>query len=310
MQKVNFVKLSPGGNTTILLNAQDTPPQKRAEVANMLMNNLHLGAEQVGFTNYTAAPPRLDMMGGEFCLNATRCLVYEMLHKKMFFPLQGTEDLFGLVQSSGINTPLQVRIKNGKTVPDSGQADCMVSILAENSPKNLQELEPGLTLVHVPGISHLLVNLNVYPQPQNPLDEAKKLIQRFNLQNLPACGVIFYQEQAASKPAPSELLPPSATLQSSLPNSGTFINCTIIPVVYVAATNSFVAETACGSGTMALAIALAKQAELIFLSVLQPSGETLRVKLEQHKITSNLCRLEVGGKVSLIARGTTYLHSL
>lgn len=87
---VNFYKIIPGGNPTLLFDAAGVSPKDRVAVANLAMSDMHLGAEQAGFItwpdflalqNYGPAQncalpkldlPKLDMMGGEFCGNAAR----------------------------------------------------------------------------------------------------------------------------------------------------------------------------------------------------------------------------------------------
>ena len=72
-----FWKVTPSGNPTILLKAEDVPPARRAEVANAVMSPQHIGGEQVGYIRLKGTP-RLDMMGGEFCLNATRAFAEDL----------------------------------------------------------------------------------------------------------------------------------------------------------------------------------------------------------------------------------------
>ena len=71
---VDFTKLSPGGNDTIIVQSP-VPAAKRATLARTLMSNQYVGGEQVGYL--TPAPAsgidaRLDMMGGELCVNGLR----------------------------------------------------------------------------------------------------------------------------------------------------------------------------------------------------------------------------------------------
>ncbi|MDL2307092.1 hypothetical protein LJC48_03570 [Desulfovibrio sp. OttesenSCG-928-C06] len=199
MQQLDFLKLIPGGNPTILVTTPVESGQRMA-LANKLMHPLHLQAEQVGYINLDAAPPSLDMMGGEFCLNATRSLVFEMARQKLLFPLDGTDDLFGLAQSSGAEKPLQVRVKNGKALvypkksgnsagsngvielsratgnsaENSAKAetgaitslDCLVSVEVHVDPDTITEIEPGAILVRLPGISHLLLDESIHRLPE------------------------------------------------------------------------------------------------------------------------------------------------
>ncbi len=293
MRKLSFTKLCPSGNPTILLNAQDVAPQERASASAALMQPLHLYAEQVGFVDMLACPPRLDMMGGEFCLNATRGLVYEMLRQKRFFPLQGIDDLFGLARCSGTDATLQVRVKLGKTRAANAPAECSVIMLEELRPDTLRQLEDGITLARVPGIAHLLVDEAKHPRPADHMQAAKEYMARYSLLKEPACGVIWHKVM----PAPPTLTPPP----------GHFISCAITPVVHVAETNSLVLESACGSGTLALALSHSGHGGLVFMSVQQPGGDILRARMECPPFGSRRCKVEVGGWVRLVAEGETYL---
>lgn len=77
MTALSFSKLIPGGNPTILLHDPDLDGPELALASARLMSPLHLQAEQVGALHPGRADgttlPRLRMMGGEFCVNATRC---------------------------------------------------------------------------------------------------------------------------------------------------------------------------------------------------------------------------------------------
>ena len=69
--KIQFVKANPSGNTTILA-LTPLPRDKYAQAASLLMNDNVIGAEQVGYVEKTESGSRLEMMGGEFCANASR----------------------------------------------------------------------------------------------------------------------------------------------------------------------------------------------------------------------------------------------
>ena len=71
---LSFQAADPAGNITLLVTTP-VPPQDYPAVAARLLSIRELDAEQVGFL----VPPqgegalRLEMMGGEFCVNALRC---------------------------------------------------------------------------------------------------------------------------------------------------------------------------------------------------------------------------------------------
>ncbi len=96
--------LNPGGNITALINGIPATRSRRKRINDAVMKNF-ANVEQVGFFDSAAA--RLEMAGGEFCGNATRCLTYLLLGGK-----PGKLSL----NVSGINTKLEGRIDTSKLV--------------------------------------------------------------------------------------------------------------------------------------------------------------------------------------------------
>jgi hypothetical protein len=290
MPKLRFVKISPSGNPTLLLEAGQVEAPQRAALASILMSPLHLGAEQVGFVDWRNPSPRLEMMGGEFCLNAVRALAYEMLRRGRFLPLQKSADLFGLAQCSGLPGAVQVRVcKNA----EENAAECHVLLRLAPAGQSVIPLEEGIVLARLPGIAHLLLDEEKHPPETNSPEEAALLLKRFRhlLAGEPACGII--RHRPCPPPNPPEKRPGLQEARS------------IAPLVHVEATWSYVRESACGSGSLALALSLAASRGdgVLLLHVLQPSGEFLRLFLDFSR--PGLCLAEVGGRVSLIAEGET-----
>jgi hypothetical protein len=303
MLNLQFLKLSPGGNPTILVTAPQIPIGEHRKIAGQLMHPLHLQAEQTGFVCLEHTPPRLDMMGKEFCLNAARCLALVMAHTNRFIPLDGQDDFFGLLSCSGCLQPLQVRVKNGNKFSRHGKLapaaplECFVSIAYRPGDFTLQQTAPGVIFARLPGICHLLLDENILPAPENTVSAAADWRRKMNLDKEDACGVIWHKQE-----------------QNSLYR--------ITPVVYVAATGSSVPESACGSGTLALALALESMQNRaaagdkadLEIDVLQPSGEALHTRLALRTETtaptahgSFACTVEIGGQVRLRAKGEAYI---
>jgi hypothetical protein len=304
MRNLQFLKLSPGGNPTILVHAPQIPVAEHRKIAEKLMHPLHLQAEQTGFICLEHIPPRLDMMGQEFCLNAARCLALVMAHTHRFIPLDGQDDFFGLISCSGCLQPLRVRVKNGNKLSRRNELapetplECFASIAYQPGDFTLRRTAPGVVLARLPGICHLLLDETILPTPENIVSAAASWRRKMNLDQEDACGVVWHRQE-----------------QSALYR--------ITPVVHVAATGSSVPESACGSGTLALVLTLAMEstqnrtsaegkAELE-IDVLQPSGETLHARLAPRAETtaptaeSFACTVEIGGPVHLCARGETYI---
>ena len=70
---IHYLKFSPTGNITILVTTP-VPRDRQGEIAARLLAPDCVGGEQVGFIEPPSDPraaARLQMMGGEFCGNAT-----------------------------------------------------------------------------------------------------------------------------------------------------------------------------------------------------------------------------------------------
>ena len=117
----DFWKICPSGNPTILLRAEDFETD-RITVSTQIMNDLHLGAEQVGFINMPDAPAQnaffnLEMMGGEFCLNATRAFALLLAQRNLLPEIPSAKESAGIktwtgeITSSGVNHKIEVQVK-------------------------------------------------------------------------------------------------------------------------------------------------------------------------------------------------------
>ncbi|MCC8194609.1 MAG: diaminopimelate epimerase [Deltaproteobacteria bacterium] len=289
-RSVPFYKLSPGGNPTILVRDDNllsfgTTAQERAAIARAFMDPDILGAEQVGFLDTSRPLPHMEMMGGEFCVNAIRsaALVFAMLGLLPQTPVSGHYE--GTITASGTVDPVRVRVRisSVKTGTPATEGDAAVAVsFASAAPKDLvREYPNGETLVHLPGITHLLLDAARHPLPESPLAAAAAKRKEHGLENREAAGVIWYA------PAPDGAV-------------------SITPVVHVAATGSSVAETACGSGSLALALLLARSGTTN-IAVRQPSGHDIRVSFEQPATPSSPLTAWIDGIVRLTADGTAHL---
>ena len=252
---IKFYKVSPGGNTTILLDATGVEPGLRPALANIAMNPLHLSAEQVGFIDWprkttkgktkktvpsptsltlekpkqnnpslssVAEPlPSLNMMGGEFCANACRSYAAVLaLEADKPFPWRGE------ISSSGIKNPVSCFVQEY-----NGQLDSAITVPLSNQ-VSIDPFEGG-ALVRLPGITHILLP-GSDEQHSEMLQDLKACAnnwkRKFNLTSEPAVGCIWY----------------------NLTKKG----ASMLPLVWVRDTDSYCLETACGSGAMALGLYL------------------------------------------------------
>ena len=274
----DFWKMTPGGNPTILLKAEDFPPQIRASVANAVMDSQHIGAEQVGYVRLSGTP-RLDMMGGEFCLNATRSFALLLAERGLL--AQEGDVLTGRVEVSGVSSDVAVRVLKQRNGLPFAEACLHFSDLPMP-----EDFPGGLRLVRVPGIAHIL--------QEGPLP-GEKLLPEFCERQRLLCGV------AAEEAVGHMWL---SSVESAAPDVA---EAELRPVVWVRDTGSLCSESACGSGTLACALALHAEKGCTHCTIRQPSGHCLSVRMEK---TAGGWDIWVGGPVRMTASGKTDLTGL
>lgn len=102
--KLQFVKVNPVENMTILVESL-VPREDYASISQCLMNYASLHAEQVGFMEGR----HLQMMGGEFCGNASRSFAAYLA----FRDLQFEKEKIYEITCSGCSHPLSVWVRQG-----------------------------------------------------------------------------------------------------------------------------------------------------------------------------------------------------
>ncbi|MEG2172822.1 MAG: hypothetical protein RRY29_06135 [Desulfovibrionaceae bacterium] len=281
MPTLSFFKCSPGGNPTLLLPAAGLSPCQQEYVANTLLNPLHLYAEQVGFIDLHT--PSLRMAGGEFCVNATRSLGALLALHGLLRPRPNATDgmLYGTACISGLDSPIRLEVQP----PQQPEQRCLQSAALVPLPNSVccQPLEPGINLVVLPGIAHILIDASQHPLSAQWQADAARLRQRFALEHHDAVGCIWWEKQGEA--------------------------VRMRPIVWVRALHSACYESSCGSGAMACALLLhrlqspplpEKDARY---TLWQPSGTALCVSYLPH--TS--C-MRIDGPVTLVAEGTVYIE--
>lgn len=107
MSTIPFVKFWPGGNTTALV-VEKFPREQYVSIARKILDENKI-IEQVGFLEKPENPRaaiRLQMMGGEFCGNATRATAY-------FWAMKTRLKSFK-IEVSGFSELLSAKINNDK----------------------------------------------------------------------------------------------------------------------------------------------------------------------------------------------------
>lgn len=278
MRILPFVKYSPCGNTTILI--RDTPlsPAARARCAAEIIASGHLEAEQAGFADLKASPPRLDMMGGEFCVNATRSFAVELLEEGRLIP---DGDAFsGAVSVSGVAERLSVRVR--RLAANRFEAAALLDLPLAPP---VAEVGEGIRLVRVPGIAHLVLDAETHPLPRDKDRDTAALFARYGLLDDDAAGCIWLRRESSG--------------------------WRITPFVRVRDTGTTYAETACGSGTLAASVVcrMFRGCGDAPLALMQPGGEALTVS-PAPSVHDGGWAAWVSGPVRLLARGEVYVDGL
>ena len=182
MRRTTFFKFSPGGNTTLLLVDKNFSPQERAAIAAEVLAPLHLHAEQAGFVDLTI--PRLEMAGGEFCLNATRTLGALLAladWEARPAPERPTAVSWrGAAQVSGMPAPVLLEISgDAARLPE---VDAAVFLDLPSS-VSCETVAPGATLVRLPGIVHLLLDKVRHPFPDDWRAASSRLPAPLSMEN-------------------------------------------------------------------------------------------------------------------------------
>jgi diaminopimelate epimerase len=317
--KLRFAKLNPAGNTTILV-LDPVAESMHAKVARELMNPAVLGSEQVAFVTLMTGEPiaaLMQMIGGEFCGNAARALgayLASIRHPAMGV-MKGNSSLFrGRIKVQGLEEPVSVEAeldkeempvwascafpgvaevefyfvetlswtvagseRNIRILPCLSPQDVLESWLGEVSLK----IRPTVVaLVRLEGITHIVVDSRDYRKEERVLLE---LGNAFGLEDEACIGLIFRQGFDE-----------------------------IVPLVYVPATDTFVWESSCASGCVAVALAYAMAfGESGCYCFRQPGGTlSVNVGAPDSKEDPSLPYATVSGEVKLVAEGTVFIDAI
>lgn len=276
--KLNFIKANPTENMTVFV-VDALPREEYLGVANKIMNYNNINAEQVGFIErpenpQSEASTRLQMMGGEFCGNATRALAAVAVQRgyKNITEKDGKYQV--PLEASGIEGLIHCQVEqkssNGYEVSlEMPQYKSISTIDLEYRDKAYKG-----TIVDLSGISHA-----VFFTDDNSLDEEFFEAVRSAMKNFDydAFGIMFYDEKEE------------------------FMR----PLVYVKDTNSLIWERSCGTGTVAIGVVLSllgKQS--VDKNVNQPGGQMqITTVWKEHGLESIILK----GMVYIVAEGELYI---
>jgi histidine racemase len=277
--ELNFVKINPSGNTTVLI-LDPLPRDLYVRVASKVMKATSLSAEQVGFIEPATIPGalgRLQMMGGEFCGNASRGFAAWLTDQRN----PGIRFGRGAVK---VSVPIELSGYNGllkaAVVTDTSRKHTYTVTLSMPLPqwirqRSSEDAGRPYTLVGFEGIVHAVL-WNQSPS-QGQFDSIRGEVEK-ELGEVDCLGAMFYQEDIQF----------------------------LTPVVYVRSVGSLVWESSCGSGSVAVAAALAarekKSVEGLTLS--QPGG------IIQTRVTwrDQAMEASISGDVAIEAVGVVYIE--
>lgn len=172
MKKIEYCIFNPGGNITTLVFDNHYNEQQRKIINDKILKK-HQCVEQVGFISKDEI--KLEMAGGEFCGNATRCAVKYYL----------SDDLKKecLIKVSGMSEKLLSGIDNeNKTWVDIPVKSVYRSTIN------------GINIVKLDGITHIVINEEqsekYLTNKEKIQDYAREIISKFKI-NDKAVGVLF-----------------------------------------------------------------------------------------------------------------------
>lgn len=274
--KLNFIKANPTENMTIFI-LDPLPRSSYSEVANKLMNYNNLHGEQVGFIEQPTLPgsiSRLHMMGGEFCGNASRAFAAIMVQKGYSAFKQEEDHFIVPIEVSGNDRILYAEVKELTDHTYEVKIELPMYKSARPFETHYNGIHyPGL-IVEFEGISHVVLSTgNDLP------DEGLLLHIVKELSPLPsgAFGVMFYNEE---------------------------LNF-MTPLVYVEDTRSVIWERSCGTGTVALGIALSLANQSGLDMVVGQPGGSLEVLTTWG--AGQIEGIHLKGQVGIVAEGEVFI---
>lgn len=267
--KVDFVKLNPTQNMTLIVTTP-VPREEQAGLAARLMEYGSVYAEQVGFLEeptLRGVRARLQMMGGEFCGNASMSMA-ALLAREDDVPEGARMQL--TLEVSGADGPVSCRVIRRKQGKFSVAVEMPLPLAID-----MVELLPGekLPLVRFPGIAQVIV-------PEGRLDALQaqaRAAKWCEMLSEDALGILLVSKDMRR----------------------------MRPLVAVRSTKSAVWEHGCGSGSAAVGAYLTQKLKKgIELAIDQPGGTIIvRTAYAQERLKS----IEIEGIVHIAAMGEAYI---
>ena len=272
MRKIRYVRMNPSGNLTCLV-LDPTEETERAGITAALMCR----CEQVGYL----MPPRraenrarLEMMGGEFCGNASMAAAAWLADQD---GRNAGEETEMLLEVSGAEGPVFCRVRK-----EGDEWAGAVQMPLPGDFRHMKILGRDVSAVRLPGMVHL-----IYCGEQLEREAAETLLEKGKeLFSEPAAGLLQWQETSGN-PVPAAAEKDDCLLPETYGE--------LTPLVWVRGSGIMVWESACGSGTAALACwKSGQEGRSLRLFAAQPGG-TLQSETEWQG--DHVSRVMLCGKV-------------
>lgn len=228
MKKLNFIKVNPAGNITILIDGLNTNEEDIMSISEILMKETNLHAEQVGFIKDN----HLQMMGGEFCGNASRAFASLLAFRDKDFKEQKKY----CINCSGATEELDVDVRKGI------EKNKFLAKIKMPKFLNIQEIKFDneiLILVEFSGIHHFIYEGKT--DKEKVINFVKNYLQD---KDYSALGLMFFNQEKME----------------------------MLPYVYVRGFSEGVWENSCASGTTALGFYLRKYKKIEKAKIIQANG--------------------------------------
>jgi len=276
--KLNFIKVNPTENMTVFV-VDPLPRTKYFEIANKIMNYNNIYAEQVGFIERPAlkdsnASARLQMMGGEFCGNASRALAAVAVNRGYTNVTEEKGKYIVPLEVSGLEEVIYCEVEQ----QDSNAYEVAVKMPLQKSMREIEVEYNGKVykgiIVELYGISHAVFFTEDRSLKEGFFEKVKSEIKDFNYD---AFGVMFFNEREKF----------------------------MTPLVYVKDTESLIWERSCGTGTVALGAVLSYlNKSNIEMKINQPGGQVeIVTDWDENRIKGIILK----GMVYIVAEGEVYI---
>ncbi|ABR48211.1 conserved hypothetical protein [Alkaliphilus metalliredigens QYMF] len=274
MEKIEFVKMNPNKNATIIV-LNDYPREKYVLLSKELMRMESVYGEQVGFVETSTDPQaycRLHMMGGEFCANAVASLCSYLAYeenvkvgekKQCKIEVSGSENLIEC-ETRRLSKGYRARI----TMPLPSE------IREESITYGGQNIKFGI--VEYSGVCQGIVHDEQQGEQSKTL--AHYILHHGLAEGYATKGVTLFSNKSQS----------------------------ISPLIFVKETNTEIWENSCGIASASLAAYQAyKQREDITLNIAQPSGDYVCAQATYDN--GFIQRVTIEEDVFLSAMGTAFI---